>query len=236
MKRARALLPLVAGVLTISATGCGGETPPPKSAYVVLADVSGSGQRIGLVDEAKRLLGERVSQMRAPSRATFLAFNMQVGSSTCPPVKVDLAWSDNSTEVSDNRASYVEPAKAAIDPYVECALASYSGGGTDVFGGISEAASLMAGIPGEKEIDMVTDGCHSTKSLRTCTKQVANPKWRANVLKALPAALKPHLSGVALKMYGVARGSRLQSDQVQGLRSLYSEYAAAIGATVTFEN
>lgn len=217
------------------ASGCS-EGVPEENAYVVLADISKSTEKLGMLDDAKKVLGARVASMEAPSRATFLAFNMEVGSSTCPPVRIDLQWSDNSTEVRDNRESYVAPARAAIDPYVECSLASFSDTGTDVFGGIAQAASALDGVPGVRTIDVVTDGCHVTQTLRTCKKKVADAGWRAEAMASLADSLTPDLSGVLVTFHGVGRGSRLQSDANLGLKELYKEYATQTGATVAFED
>lgn len=216
--------------------GCGGDDEPEASGYVVVADISGSAAAIDLLGTARTVLADTVSSMEAPSTTTFLAFNMEVGSSACPPIEIDLEWSDNSTEVRDLRASYVDPAVAAVDPYVECSLKSFGGTGTDLFGGIAQAAKALDGVSGTRRIDVVTDGCHVAEGLNTCRPKVADAAWRRQALDGLNELLKPDLSGVELTFYGVGRGSKLQSAAVLGLKQLYTDYADLTGATVAFED
>lgn len=224
---------LLAG-MTLSA--CGGDGAPAASGSVVVADVSKSTAVIGLRDEAKAVLADRVQEMEAPSSVTFLAFNMQVGSSACPPVQVELEWDDNSTRLQDTRDGYVQPAVDALDPYIQCALDSFGEGGTDVFGAISAGASSLEGLAGSRTLDVVTDGCHTAKKLRTCVNSVADAEYRAELLDQLPAVWKPDLSGVKVTFHGVGRGSDLESDAILGLKALYEEYGEEAGATVEFED
>lgn len=216
---------------------CGGSgDAPPQTGTVVVADVSGSAEKTGLRDDAAAQFGNAVESMGAPGKVALLAFNNEVGSATCPPVTVTLNWSDNSTEVQDNRAKLAAQAPAAAGPYFDCAKASVKKDASDVFGGIAEAATLLKDVPGAKAMVIVSDGCSNSYKVNTCAKGVADSGWRAEKLASLPDSLKPSLSGVSITFVGLARGTNLQSAQVQGLRSLYTEYAEAAGATITFKD
>lgn len=213
--------------------GCGGgDEVPPATATVVVADVSGSAEKLGLRGDATTELVSAVHGMQAPAKVFLVAFNTEVGSSTCAPVTVDLQWSDVSTDVEDTKAAYATQAEAAAEPYFECARNSTTKDGTDVFGGVAAGYQLIKDAAGDRTMILVTDGCH-TYQFKTCAKKVANAEWRAQTLANLSDAMKPDLSGVQMTIEGLARGSHLQSAQVQGLRALYEEYAAMTGAELT---
>jgi hypothetical protein len=174
--------------------------------------------------------------MDAPGTVTLMAFNTEVGSSKCPPVTVTLNDSDNSTEVADTRKKLASEAPGAVGPYLDCVRASALKDGTDVFGGFAQAATLLSSSAAKKSIVFVTDGCSYGYGAGTCSKNVVDPKWRAKAIAGLPATLKPSLAGTDVTIVGLARGTHLRSDEVQGLRSFYEEYAKTIGANLTIED
>ncbi|MCL3836885.1 hypothetical protein [Aeromicrobium duanguangcaii] len=222
----------VASLVLLGACG-GGDDTPSASATAVVADVSGSAEKLGLREDATTELGAAVRAMSAPAKVFLIAFNTEVGSSVCSPVTVDLPWSDVSTDIEDTKASYEPQALAAADPYLECARTSVKKDGTDVFGGIAAGHQLIKAAPGTKKLVLVTDGCH-TYQFKTCVKQVADADWRAAKVAGLDDTMKPDLAGVDITIKGLARGSHLQSAQVQGLRAFYEEYAETTGAALTF--
>ena len=213
---------------------CGDDSAATEtSATVIVVDVSGSGENINLRQDAKQQAVKAINAIDAPGRVHILAFNMEVGATDCKPISVNLETSDVSTEVKDNKKKYAAQIADVLDPYFDCAQASVIKDGTDVIGGIVAGHQLIQDVDGEQSIVLVTDGCQTYK-FSTCSKNISNAEWRAKQLENLDKSLIPDLSGVDLVMTDVSRGSNLQSEQVQGLRAFWEEYAAAAGNTISF--
>ena len=225
-----------AAITMTGLTACGGDNTAEakQNSTVVVADVSGSAEMQSLRDSARAQFVSAVKALQAPGSVTLFAFNTKVGSTPCDPVVAKLAASDNSTRIEDDRSKLVAQAPSAAAPYFDCVRKAVSLDGTDVFGGFAEAANLLKNATGTKAIVMVTDGCNNSFGLVSCSAEVADPAWRAEKLKALPESLKPNLAGISVTISDLARGADLQSDQVQGLRALYTEYGALTGASIQF--
>jgi len=238
--RRRKVVAGVVGLFAIAMTlaACGNTEKAPASAWVIVGDASMSTNATHIVDDAEAQFSQRIANMPAPSSVTFMIFNTDVGSSTCPPLTVTLESGDNSTAIDDTRQGYAAQAKAKADEYVKCALGNQHG--TDIFGGIANAETILAKAPGAKAIDLFTDGCNAATygglKIRTCGKNVIDPKWRKKTLAALPAEYKPDLTGVTVTMTGIARGSKMDSQQVLALREFWQEYAALTHASITLNN
>lgn len=223
---ALSLLPLV-----IVLNGCGGSEEGPESATAVVADVSGSADRSDLRKEAVSAFQSAVMDMSAPAKVKFLAFNMEVGSSVCPPLVASLPWSGSTTTDNDTKEAIAAQIPGNVASYIDCAKGSVDKGGSDVLGGIVAGHGLVADAPGAKRIVLVTDGCQRYQ-FKTCSADVTNADWRAQTIEDLPESLRPDLSGVDLTIEGLARGTDLQAQEVQGLRDFYEEYAAVTGANL----
>lgn len=230
----------VVGVIALagSLTACGNTETAPASAWVVVGDASLSTDATHLIDEAEAHFAKRISNMPAPSSVTFMIFNTDVGSATCPPLTVTLETGKNSTLIDDTRKGYAAQATNKANEYVECALGNQRG--TDIFGGIANAADLVKDAPGSKEIDLFTDGCNAatygTLKIATCGQKVTDPEWRKKTLAELPDEFKPDLSGVTLTMTGIARGSKINSQRVLSLKQFWQEYANLVHATITLNS
>ncbi|MFI8774651.1 hypothetical protein ACIGKQ_21165 [Gordonia sp. NPDC062954] len=216
-------------LLIIGLTACGSEEPA-ASGSVVLADVSESADATELQNNASNAFVAAVNDLDAPGKATLFAFNTQVGSSPCEPVVATLTWDENSTTVEDNKKELVAAAPSAVSPYFDCVEQNVDAPGTDIFGGIAEAANILASTPGDKTIVLVTDGCNNSYDTDTCSIQVVDQAWRTERLDALPSSMKPDLSGVTLEVVGLGRGADINSAQVQGLKSFFNEYAEVTNA------
>src|SRR5205085_6489420 len=129
MRSSRTVLIAISAALLGSPllAACGGGSAPDPSGYVVVADASGSAAKGGLLAEGKNVFAQRIRAMEGPATASFMIFNTNVGSSVCPPLKVVLAWSSNSTAMSDTRDGYAQVAPAKADEYVQCALGNTQG-------------------------------------------------------------------------------------------------------------
>lgn len=233
--RSRLLVPSALLIAVPLLAACGDEEEPLESAHVVVADASGSANKVELSTEARDLFALRITEMEAPSTVTFMIFNTDVGSQACPPLAVSLATSDNSTAIDDTLAGYAAQAPAKAEEYVTCALGSTKG--TDIFSGVANAATLLEGVEGERSIDLVTDGCNTTDlgelMARTCRSDITDPQWRERVLEALPPELSPDLTGISLTLTGLGRGAGIPGERVLSLREFWTRYAERLGATIT---
>ena len=218
--------------LALLLNGCGGSDEGPESATAVVADVSGSAERSDLRKQSVSAFQSAVLDMTAPAKVKFLAFNMEVGSSTCPPLVASLPWSGSTTTDNDTKEAIAAQIPGNVASYVDCAKGSVEKGGSDVVGGIVAGQGLVADAPGAKRIVLLTDGCQRYR-FKTCTADITDTDWRAQTIESLPESLKPDLTGIDLTIEGLARGTDLQGEEVQGLKDFYKEYAAATGANLT---
>lgn len=222
------------GVLVVlmgATAACGGDDAPPANATVVLADVSQSANKSALVESATSEFYSAVKSIAAPGTVTLYAFNTQVGSEDCKPLVANLKWDRNSTKIDDAKAALVAKAPAAVTKYYACVDEKMRAPGTDIFGGIAEAANRLKDVPGTKTIRLVSDGCNNSYDTDLCSMKVVDAAWRADRINALPDAMKPDLSGVTIDVTGLAKNADLNSAQVQGLKSFFTEYAEATHAT-----
>ncbi|MFC0316044.1 hypothetical protein ACFQNE_11510 [Gordonia phosphorivorans] len=197
----------------------------------MLADASASAEQSEMKNKAAEEFASAVGRLTAPGKVTLMAFNTQVGSSPCEPVVASLPWDPNSTTVDDKKKELVAQAPAAVAPYFECVETHTSVQGTDIIGGIAEAADVLRSTPGDKAISLVTDGCNNSYGANTCAIEVTDPAWRSARIEALPTEMKPDLTGVTLTITGLGRGADINSAQVQGLKAFFREYAEATHAT-----
>ncbi len=228
-----AVVVAAAAAVTLGGLTACSDDPPAANGTVVLADVSQSANKGELVDSATSEFLAAVRSANAPATVTLYAFNTQVGSEDCKPLVATVKWDRNSTNVDDEKAKLVAQAPAAVKKYYACVDEKMQAPGTDIFGGIAEAANLLKNVPGTRTIELVSDGCNNSYDTDLCSLSVVDAGWRAERIKALPDSMKPDLSGITLNVSGLAKNADLNSAQVQGLKSFFSEYAEVTHAEYT---
>jgi hypothetical protein len=237
MKKAAAAATTTLVTLLLPLTGCTAEHTPTQT--LEISDVSGSAlnETAGLNNVAKTVLSDYIDKMEPGDKVTLYAFNHTPGNS-CEPITASFPKQANSEQTRQLKAQLLAAAPATYDEYVTCVRNKKSAGdpgpGSTIFGAIAEAVVNDTSNPRVVQIHLVTDGCSYGENADTCVPEMTQPNFAESIIKGLPAALKPNLSGIHLVVQGLGQGTTLSTEQISVLRDILKVYAKTTGSTVEF--
>lgn len=233
----KALAMIIMCLLCASACGRGEEEHSTHT--LVISDVSLSGLDTGarLDEVARTVMTSTINNAEPGDVITTYAFG-KVLTSACQPITANFSQQGNSEERDQLKANLVASAPELYTSLIKCVRDEQSGGSSDsgspIFGAIVEAVVEANATAPVDTIHLVTDGCSFGEGVATCTKQMTKPKFAEKLIKLMPPALKPNLSGITLVVTGLGQGSGASSPRLSALRQVFTEYSVATGSTVEF--
>lgn len=242
MKNPATILTVLAMILGLALTACGGEdsktdevrscswTPggcgPTGPEAVVIIDASGSVQGTDLLDAAHNHVVDLINTMPIGASIYVRSFHSDI-TAMCRELVITRVKQPNTALDDQHRQATIAGFSNAYDRFLKCAEDT-NPGGTRVIDGLAEAVTLH---PTALTYTAYTDFCDT--ELGTCRpRNLRDKKYPSTLVQNLPVALTPALTpGTVIDFYGIGRNTGLSAANVNTLRTIAQTWSQATGAT-----